>query len=120
LAGESNLRKRGEHVYTGASGDLGEGKVVVDVQGLPESPGSYKDIPLSSVVGKVKKIDAAVAQGKDVLVRCAHGISRSPTIAKLALSGEGERFSSARYFPNEQWKTFARIYGTYFAEKKYL
>ena len=117
---ESNLRLRGPHVYTGAAGDLGEGKVVVDVQGLPESPLSYKDISLSSVVGKVRKIDAAVAQGKDVLVRCAHGVSRSPTIAKLALSGEGKSFSAARYFPNSSWEEFARVYATYFKEKKYL
>jgi protein-tyrosine phosphatase len=116
---ESNLIKRGEHVWTGAAGDAGEGMVVVDVRDLPESPASYKDIPLAKVVSRVKRIDSAVAQEKDVLVRCAHGVSRSPTIAKLALSGQGRSFSATKYFPNEAWAAFARMYANYFKERKY-
>jgi len=99
--------------------DQPDGKVLVDVQDLPESPASYKDISLSAVTAKVRKVTNAAEGGKDVLVRCAHGISRSPTIAKLALSGMGESFNAAQYWPNKSWRAFARVNKTYFSTQEW-
>ena len=114
-----NLRKRGTHVWTGGSSDQGAGKVVVDVQSLPESPASYRDISRDAVTAKVKTITNAVEAGKDVLVRCAHGINRSPTVAKLALSGMGESFNAAQFWPNESYRAFARVNKSYYAEQQW-
>ena len=115
----SNLRKRGLHVWTGGSSDKGAGKVVVDVQSLPESPASYKDISRDAVTAKVKTITNAVEDEKDVLVRCAHGINRSPTVAKLALSGMGESFNAAQYWPNDSWRAFARVNAAYYRKQEW-
>lgn len=114
-----NLRKRGSHVYTGGMDDKPNGKVLVDVQSLPESPSSYQDISRSAVVAKVKRVTNAAEDGKDVLVRCAHGISRSPTVAKLALLGMGESFNAAQYWPNDAWRAFARVNKTYFKNQEW-
>ena len=114
-----NLRKRGLHVWTGGSSDKGNGKVVVDVQSLPESPASYRDISRDAVTAKVKTVTNAAEAGKDVLVRCAHGISRSPTVAKLALLGMGESFNAAQYWPNESWRAFYRVNKKYYAEQQW-
>ena len=116
---DHNLRKRGLHIWTGASKDVGAGKVVVDVQDLPESPSSYRDISKAAVTAKVKKATNAATAGKDVLIRCAHGINRSPTIAKLTLSGMGESFNGAQYWPNDSWKAFARVNKTYYANQEW-
>lgn len=109
-----NLRKRGPHIWTGASDDQGTGKTVVDVQSLPESPASYRDISKAAVTAKVKTATNAADDGKDVLIRCAHGISRSPSIAKLVLLGMGQSFNSAQYFPNDSWRAFVRVNKTYY------
>ena len=109
-----NLRKRGPHIWTGASQDAGNGKVIVDVQDLPESPASYKDISRDAVTVKIRKATNAAESGKDVLIRCAHGISRSPSIAKLTLAGMGESFNSAQYFPNDSWAAFVRVNFSYY------
>jgi hypothetical protein len=116
---DHNLRKRGTHIWTGASKDVGAGKVIVDVQDLPESPASYRDISKAAVTAKVKRATNAAAAGKDVLIRCAHGINRSPTIAKLTLSGMGEAFNGAQYWPNDAWKAFARVNKTYYANQEW-
>lgn len=112
-----NLRKRGTHVYTGGKDDKPNGKVLVDVQSLPESPASASDIPKSSVTAAVRRIITAAESGKDVLVRCAHGINRSPTIAKLALMGMGESFSAAQYWPNDSYRAFVRANSSYYKNK---
>ena len=114
-----NLRKRGTHVWTGGKDDQPDGKVLVDVQDLPESPASYKDISLEAVTAKVRRVTNAAEKGEDVLVRCAHGISRSPTIAKLSLSGMGESFNAAQYWPTSSWRTFARVNKTYFSTQEW-
>ena len=116
---DHNLRKRGSHVWTGASRDAANGKLLVDVQDLPESPASYKDISKAAVTAKVKKATAAATAGDDVLIRCAHGINRSPTIAKLVLSGMGESFNAAQYWPNTAWRAFARVNKTYYANQEW-
>jgi protein-tyrosine phosphatase len=112
-----NLRKRGPHVYTGASEDQANGRVLIDVQDLPESPASYRDIPKAQVTAAVRRVTSAAESGKDVLIRCAHGINRSPTIAKLALMGMGESFNASQYWPNEAYRAFVRMYSSYYKNK---
>lgn len=114
-----NLRKRGKHVFTGGMDDKAYGKVLVDVQSLPESPSSYRAISLSAVAAKVKLVTLAAERGDDVLVRCAHGVNRSPTIAKLALSGMSESFNAAQFWPNTAWRAFARVHEAYFKTREW-
>ena len=71
------------------------------------------------MTAKVKTVTNAAEAGKDVLVRCAHGISRSPTVAKLALLGMGESFNAAQYWPSSSWRAFARVNKTYYSEQQW-
>ena len=84
------------------------GWVLVDVQGLPESPKSIHDVPMDAVRKDVERVTIAVREGKDVLVRCKHGVSRSPTIAKLALQRLRSPFRDPMYYPNKVWRSIGR------------
>ena len=98
-------KRVGDHVYVGgASVQPRPGWVLVDVQGLPESPSSLAEVPMGAVRAKVRRVVSAVRAGKTVLVRCKHGVSRSPTVAKLALKELGKGFSDNTYFPAKAWK----------------
>jgi len=97
-------KKVGDHVYVGgATVQPRPGWVLVDVQDLPESPSSLAAVPMASVKAKVARVVRAVRAGKTVLVRCKHGVSRSPTIAKLALKELGKSFGDNTYFPAKAW-----------------
>ena len=113
------IRKVGEHLWVGGEKDKPGNRVLVDVRNLPESPPSAAAISVSGVDTKMRRIDRAIKSGKDVLVRCKVGVSRSPTIAKLYLSGLGEKFNASGYFPNRQWKTFAEEHKAYYKDRRW-
>ena len=104
-----NLIKRGPHVYTGGESDQPIEKILVDVKSFPETFNmTYQDVPKDAVTAAVRKVTEAVESGKDVLVRCEHGIGRSPTVAKLALIGMGEEFNCEGYCPVYGYSSFVR------------
>lgn len=97
--------KVGERMYVGgAAAKPGPGWAVVDVRVLPESPRVGAEIPMPRLRDVTKQVVDGWKAGKTVLVRCKHGVSRSPTVAKLALRILNKPFSDHRYFPSGAWK----------------
>ena len=102
--------KVGVRVYVGgATAKAGPGWKTVDVRDLPESPKSLSDIPMVLLKSKVRAVVKAVRNGSTVLVRCQHGVSRSPTVAKIALGVLGSAFRDRSYFPSGAWSKVSRF-----------
>lgn len=113
---KSTLRKFAEGIYVGASVDIRLGATTIDVRRLPESPWQATDINLSVVDMLMPAIEGALQEG-EVLITCAFGVNRAPSIAKLYCIGADLPFDWTGSFPNKAWRDFVHKHYDYYLQQ---